>query len=72
MKKLELFFENEEGKTVKHTLDKPVYPVDVEAVEAAMDEIISQNAFTSTGGDLVVKKSARVVETTIEDIELDV
>jgi len=72
MKKLELFFENEEGKTVKHTLDKPVYPVDAEAVEAAMDEIIEQNAFTSTGGDLVVKKSARVVETTIEDIDLSV
>lgn len=72
MKILELFFENDEGKTVKYTLEKPVEPVDTEEVEAAMDEIIAQNAFTSSGGDIILKKSARVVETTIEDIEIDV
>lgn len=72
MKILELFFENDEGKTVKYTLEQPVEPVDTEEVEAAMDEIIAQNAFTSSGGDIVMKKSARVVETTIEDIEIDV
>lgn len=70
MKKLELFFENEKGRTVKHTLDDPVEPVDEAAVNAAMDEIIEQNVFTSPGGDLVKKKSARIVETTIEDIEI--
>jgi len=71
MKKLELFFENEDGKTVKHTLDNPVEPVNPEAVKTAMDEIITQNAFFSSGGDLVAKKSARVVETNIEDIDLE-
>ncbi len=72
MKVLELFFENMEGKTVKYTLEKPVEPTDVEAIEAAMDEVIAQNAFTSSGGDLISKKSARVVETSIDDIELNV
>lgn len=70
MKKIELFFENEDGKTVKFSLDKPAEPVDPETVQKVMDEIITQNAFESTGGDLVAKKSARLVENIIEDIEL--
>lgn len=69
MKKIELFFENEDGKTVKFSLDKPAEPVDPETVQKVMDEIITQNAFESTGGDLVAKKSARLVENIIEDIE---
>lgn len=69
-KKLELKFENQDGKTVTYTLDNPVEPVDAVAVKAAMDEIITQNAFTSSGGDLVVIKSARVVERNVLDIEL--
>jgi len=71
MKKLELKFENEDGKTVTYSLEKPIEPVEPEAVKAAMDEIITQNAFTSSGGDLVAKKSARVVDRTVEEIELD-
>lgn len=70
MKKIELFFENEDGKTVKYNLDKPVEPVDPATVNDVMDEIIEQNVFTSNGGDLVAKKSARIVENIIEDIDL--
>ncbi|WP_217586115.1 DUF2922 domain-containing protein [Lentibacillus saliphilus] len=70
MKKLELKFMNEEGKTVTYTLDKPVEPVNASEVNQAMDEIIVQNAFTSTGGNIVEKKSARLVERIVEDIEL--
>lgn len=71
VKKIELFFENEEGKTVKYSLDKPIEPVNPETVNAAMDEIISQDTFESTGGRLVSKKSARIVENIVEEIELD-
>ncbi|ASK62251.1 hypothetical protein CFK37_08795 [Virgibacillus phasianinus] len=70
MKKLELKFENEEGKVVTYTLDKPVEPVDLVAVNNAMDEIIAQNVFTSSGGNLVAKQSARIVERNVSDIEL--
>src|SRR5699024_12241808 len=70
MKKIELKFENEDGKTVTYSLDKPVEPVDPEAVKNAMDVIIEQNAFTSSGGDLIAKKSARVVDRTVEEIDL--
>ncbi|ASN04211.1 DUF2922 domain-containing protein [Virgibacillus necropolis] len=69
-KKLELKFENQDGKVVTYTLDNPVEPVDAIAVQTAMDEIITQNAFTSSGGDLVAKKSARIVERNVLDIEL--
>ncbi|SES88851.1 Protein of unknown function [Oceanobacillus limi] len=70
MKKLELKFENEDGKIVTYSLDKPIEPVDSDQVNAAMDEIILQNPFTSSGGDLVTKKSARVVERIVQEIEL--
>ncbi|MBP2257735.1 DUF2922 domain-containing protein [Virgibacillus alimentarius] len=70
MKKLELKFENEDGKTVTYSLDKPVEPVDPEAVKSAMDEVIAQNAFTSSGGDLIAKHSARIVERNVEEIDL--
>ncbi|MFD1037210.1 DUF2922 domain-containing protein [Virgibacillus byunsanensis] len=70
MKKLELKFLNELGKIVTYSLDKPIEPVDPIAVNAAMDEIITQNAFTSSGGDLLQKHSARVVERNVVDVEL--
>ncbi|UJL45862.1 DUF2922 domain-containing protein [Virgibacillus sp. NKC19-16] len=69
-KKIELKFRNEDEKIVTYSLDNPIEPVDPEAVNAAMDEIITQNAFTSSGGDVIVKDSARIVERTVEDIEL--
>jgi len=70
MRKLELKFDNAEGKTVTYSLNNPVEPVDTAAINAAMDEIITQNAFTSSGGDIVAKKSARIVERTVEEIDL--
>lgn len=70
MKKIELFFENEDGKTVKYSLDKPVEPIDAQSVHETMDEIIAQNVFYSSGGDLVAKKSARIVENIVEEIDL--
>ena len=70
MKTLELKFENTDGKIVTYSLEQPIEPVDPTAVAAAMDTIIAENAFTSSGGNLVAKKSARVVERNVEDIEL--
>jgi len=71
MKKIELIFENEDGKAVKYSLENQVDPVDVDDVNAAMDEVIEQNAFYSSGGDIIAKKGARIVETTVEEIDLE-
>lgn len=70
MKKLELKFNNEEGKIVTISLDNPVEPADPVAVSTAMDQIIAQNLFFSSGGDLVSKASARIVDRLVEDIQL--
>lgn len=70
MKKLELLFENEEGKTVTYSLDSPVDPADEVAINTAMDEIIAQNVFDSTGGNIVAKKGARIVERVVTDIDI--
>ena len=70
MKKLELKFLNQEGKVVTITLDSPVEPADAAAVNAAMDVILAQNAFSSSGGNLVSKKEARIVERNVFGIEI--
>lgn len=72
MKKLELIFENEMGKNATYSLDSPIEPADPEAVKAAMDAIIEQDAFHTNGGSLVKKKGARIVDRQVTDIEIDI
>ncbi|WP_068675231.1 DUF2922 domain-containing protein [Oceanobacillus sp. Castelsardo] len=72
MRKLELKFTNEDGKIVTYSLENPIEPVNPSAVSAAMDTIINENAFTSTGGDLIEKHSARIVENTVEEIDMEI
>lgn len=71
MKKLELIFENEDGKKSTYSIDNPVEPADPEAVEAAMDEIIEQDLFMTSGGKLIKKAEARIVERTVSEIEFN-
>ncbi|MBA2174880.1 DUF2922 domain-containing protein [Halobacillus locisalis] len=70
MKKLELKFLNEDNKTVTISLDQPVEPADPALVNAAMDAIIQEDCFYSSGGNLVAKKEARIVERNVFDVEL--
>ncbi|MFC7321378.1 DUF2922 domain-containing protein [Halobacillus campisalis] len=70
MKKLELKFLNEEGKIVTISVDHPIEPVVEQEIDAAMDTIINENCFYSSGGDLVAKKEARIVERNVTNIEL--
>lgn len=71
MKRLELLFENEEGRTVTFSLDDPIEPVDAGAVNDAMNEVLEQNVFETNGGILVKKKGARIVERNVTNIEID-
>ncbi|WP_173916643.1 DUF2922 domain-containing protein [Halobacillus sp. Marseille-Q1614] len=70
MKKLELKFLNEEGKIVTVSLDNPIEPPAEADIIAAMDSIIAQNCLYSSGGDLVEKKEARIVERNVTNIEI--
>lgn len=70
MKKIELRFRNADDKLVRFELENPVDPIDPVVVNEAMDAIIQENVFTSSGGDLLTKESARIVEQIVEEIEL--
>ncbi|MFT8318032.1 MAG: DUF2922 domain-containing protein [Sporolactobacillus sp.] len=70
MKKLNLVFQNEAGKSVTLSLNDPVEPVNPAAVKDAMNEVIARNVFTSTGGALTKIKSARISDNSATAIEL--
>ncbi|MDP4549543.1 DUF2922 domain-containing protein [Guptibacillus hwajinpoensis] len=61
-KTLELQFDTRDNKPFSITLSDPVEPVNPAAIAAAMDAIIAQNCFTTSGGDVTAKKGARLVE----------
>ena len=63
-------FLNEDNKTVTISLDQPVEPADPALINAAMDAIIQEDCFYSSGGNLVAKKEARIVERNVFDVEL--
>lgn len=73
MKKLELIFATDLDKTVTFSLDSPVEPVDETAVNEAMDLIVGENVFKpASGGEIIKKKAARIVDRQVADIELDI
>ncbi|OIJ21708.1 hypothetical protein BKP45_03135 [Anaerobacillus alkalidiazotrophicus] len=69
-KKIELIFKNEMGRNVTVSLDNPIEPVDPTQVAQVMDAVIAEDAFISTGGKLVSKHTARIVERYVSDIEI--
>ncbi|WP_416151325.1 DUF2922 domain-containing protein [Salipaludibacillus sp. HK11] len=71
-KRLELLFRNEAGGSVTVGIDDPIEPVVASNVSAAMDVIIENNALTSANGDIVEKRGARIVERTVETIDIEV
>lgn len=60
VKTLELVFRNESGQEVTLSLADPKDSLTKAEAETVMDNIITQNIFTSKGGDLVSKVDARV------------
>lgn len=69
-KVLEMQFTNLEGKVAKVTIENPIEPVDPIALAAAMDTIIANDVFITSGGGFVAKHGARVVERNVVDVEL--
>ncbi|HLR43149.1 MAG TPA: DUF2922 domain-containing protein [Pseudogracilibacillus sp.] len=71
MKKLELQFLTEEGKTATFSVDEPIEPANPETVVAVMDEVLEQDVFESKTGKIVAKKGARIVERIVTEIDID-
>lgn len=61
---LEMVFRNQEGNLVIVRVIDPREDVTAEEASTVMDTILTQNVFTSSGGDLVEKVEARIIERT--------
>ncbi|MBS4535796.1 DUF2922 domain-containing protein [Clostridium sp. D2Q-14] len=67
-KKIELIFKNQKDRTTRISIDNPKEDLTEAEVQVAMDNIIAENIFDTSGGDLVSISGARIVTTQIEDI----
>lgn len=65
---LRMAFLSQTGRNVTMSLDNPRNDLTAAEVQTAMDLIIARNIFTSTGGDLVSKVNARVIDTTTTEL----
>ena len=68
MKKLEMVFKNELGKTTKISVDHAKDDLTKEQVDTAMKEIIAKNIFETQNGELKEIDGARVVSTDIVEL----
>ena len=65
---LRMVFANQAGGNVTINLDNPIENLAAAEITAVMDTIIAKNIFTSTGGDLVSKKDAKIIDTASNDL----
>jgi len=68
MKTLIMTFLNESGSKVSISVTKPKDTLTGAEISAAMDTIILKGIFFSTGGNLVSKYSAQIVDKNTTDI----
>lgn len=68
--KLQMIFKNLEDRRVTLSVDNPRNDLTGEEVRNTMDNIIETNVFDSNGGDITTTVRARIVRTTIEEIEI--
>jgi hypothetical protein len=67
---LEMSFANAAGRTATIRVADPRENLVAADIEATMNAIVTENVFTSTGGDLVGLVGARMVERTITEYQL--
>lgn len=65
---LQLVFRNEDGGNVTISISDPRPNLETVEVEAVMDDIITQNIFLSSGGELVSKSGARIVSRDVTEL----
>ncbi len=65
-KTLQLRFVNESGGRTSISLASPKETLTETEVSEAMDEIIAKNVFYTSGGELVSKYSAEIIDRTVE------
>lgn len=65
---LRMVYLNEVNKQVTINLSNPKETLTALEVQGVMDTVIAKNIFSSSGGDLVSKVSARVIDTTTNEL----
>lgn len=68
--KLEMEFQDQGGKRFNLNLDDPREDLTGEEIRLAMDDVILKNVFFTKEGDLEVPVGARIITTSIENIEI--
>lgn len=68
MKTLVMTFLNEGGKKVSISVTKPKEALTDAEINTAMDTIISKGIFFSTGGNLISKDSAKIIDKNTTDV----
>ncbi len=66
---LELVFKNAAGKKVALNIEEPKANVTKAEIDAAMNVIVENNIFATTGGDIVEAVEGRMRTTTTNTIE---
>ena len=67
--KLEMEFLDSLGKKFKLTVDEPRLDITGEEIKNVMEDIIARNIFFTTSGDLAVANGARIITTTVQEME---
>ncbi|SFG12844.1 Protein of unknown function [Desulfotomaculum arcticum] len=65
---LQMRFVTQAGNRVTISLDSPKDNLTEAEVTAAMEQIIAKNIFVTSGGDLVAKDNAQIVDRTVSVI----
>ncbi len=68
--KLEMTFKNAGGRTNKISVDNARDDITEIEVNQGMDDILSNNIFTSSGGDFVEKVKAELITTEVQEFEM--
>lgn len=67
--KLEMNFQDALEKTFRLSIEDPKADLNETQIQEAMSNIITNNIFDSKGEDLVTMKGARLITTSIEEME---
>lgn len=65
---LQMVFRNAEGRNTTLSVAEPRLDLEAAEVSAAMDGVLSANIFNTTGGDIIGKVRAQIIDRQVETI----
>ncbi len=65
---LQMVFRNAQGRNTTLSVADPQVDLEAAEVSAAMDEVLDANIFNTTGGDIISKVRAQIVDRQVETL----